>query len=100
MTFEFAEPFRVVYLLVRGGNGLGEEQRLQEARPSRVRLTYTTPDGGSTAEEVRLVDDGEPQRLDAGVSDVSAVTLTILDVHGRDLGAPVALAEVEFFGRQ
>jgi len=100
VTFEFAEPFRVVYLLVRGGNGLGEELRLQEARPARVRLTYTTADGATTAEEVDLVDDGEPQRLDAGVSDVNAVTLTILDVHGRELGAPVALAEVEFFGRR
>ncbi|MBD8063475.1 TFIIB-type zinc ribbon-containing protein [Oceanitalea stevensii] len=93
-----SEPARVVTVLVIAGNGGEEEQRLLEARPRGVRLTMTTSEG-EEVQDVELTDTGEPQPVSVGISDVEQVRLTILSVYGEELGAPVALAEVELRGR-
>lgn len=92
------EPARLVTVLVTAGNGGEEAQRLLEARPREVRLTMTTPEG-EEIEDVELTDTGEAQPVPVGLSDVERVRLTILSVYGEELGAPVALAEVELRGR-
>ncbi|WP_454083304.1 NADase-type glycan-binding domain-containing protein [Georgenia sp. Marseille-Q6866] len=92
------EPARLVTVLVVAGNGGEEEQRLLEARPRGLRLTMTTPEG-EEVQDVELTDTGEPQPVSVGLSDVESVRLTILSVYGEELGAPVALAEVELRGR-
>ncbi|WP_405002544.1 NADase-type glycan-binding domain-containing protein, partial [Georgenia satyanarayanai] len=93
-----SEPVRLVTVLVTAGNGGDEEQRLLEARPREVRLTMTTPEG-TEVQDVELTDSGEPQSVSVGLSDVERVGLTILSVYGEELGAPVAVAEVELRGR-
>ncbi|PYF99185.1 hypothetical protein SAMN05216184_10867 [Georgenia satyanarayanai] len=93
-----SEPVRLVTVLVTAGNGGEEDQRLLEARPREVRLTMTTT-AGEEVQDVELTDTGEPQPVSVGLSDVERVRLTILSVYGEELGAPVALAEVELQGR-
>ena len=99
VEFFFDDPFRLVAVIISGGNGLTEEERRLEARPKQVRLTYTTADGDSTTEVVDLIDTGDAQRVPVGASDVAQVRLTIVDVYEGGPEAPVALAEVDFRGR-
>ncbi|MEE6288286.1 zinc-ribbon domain-containing protein [Georgenia sp. MJ173] len=98
IEFPFDDPFRLVTVVVTAGASPDEDQRLAEARPRDIRLSMTTP-GGLVVEEATLDDVAEPQGVTVGVSDVSAVRLTILSAYGENLQAPVAVAEVEFRGR-
>ncbi|MEE6282112.1 zinc ribbon domain-containing protein [Georgenia sp. MJ170] len=98
IEFPFDDPFRLVTVVVTAGASPDEDQRLAEARPRDIRLSMTTP-GGLVVEEATLDDVAQPQGVPVGVSEVSAVRLTILSAYGENLQAPVAVAEVEFRGR-
>lgn len=98
IEFTFDEPFRLVRVIVAAGASPDDAERLAEGRPRDVRLTMTTP-AGVVVREAELADVGEVQALAVGVSDVSAVRLTILSAYGESPPVPVAIAEVEFQGR-
>lgn len=99
LQFEFAEPFRLVTVLLTSGASTEDETRLQEARPSRVRFTVTTSDGQEQITDMDIVDTGTPQALALPVSDVVTLRMTILAAYGATDDSHVAVAEVEFRGR-
>ncbi|MEE6296167.1 NADase-type glycan-binding domain-containing protein [Georgenia wangjunii] len=101
IQFTFEEPFRLVHVLITGGNSADEEQRLTEGRPREVRLEMHTAAGGEPVlHEVTLEDTSGPQTFTFdGIDDVTGVRLTILSTYGATPETPVAVAEVEFRGR-
>ncbi|GAA2724083.1 zinc ribbon domain-containing protein [Cellulomonas aerilata] len=101
LQLAFDEPFRLVYVLVTPGASRQQEQFLLEARPRDVVVTATRSDGTVLAREFALADEAGEQTLRLGVDDVTAVALTIGSVHpAQDPAAPVAVGEVEIFGRR
>jgi hypothetical protein len=92
----FAEPFRLVAVVVfNGASTKGPEYRA-EGRPHTLRFTFTSPGAAETSREVVLKDAPGQQNLYLGVDDVSRVRVTIVDSVGGGPGRLVALAELEF----
>ncbi|MFG3340765.1 NADase-type glycan-binding domain-containing protein [Glycomyces sp. NPDC048151] len=96
---DFAEPVRLVYLIVSPGVARDQEAFLAQARPEEVELRMFTADGGAVTETVTLADSAEPQTFELGVSDVTAVRLTVLGTYGHEPGKAVAIGELEYFIR-
>lgn len=99
LEFEFAEPFRLVTVLLSAGAAPDDETRLAEARPSRLRFTVTTADGEQHIHDVTVEDTGEPQPISLPHSEVTALRMTVLSAYGAADDRRVAVAEVEFRGR-
>ncbi len=99
LQFDFAEPFRLVTVLLTSGASTEDETRLQQGRPSEVRFTVTTEDGSEHIKDVQIVDTGTPQPLSLPFSNVVSVRMTILAAYGASDDTHVAVAEVEFRGR-
>lgn len=97
---EFANPVRLVDLVVSSGSSRVQEDFLTQARPEKVVVTMTSRDGKETVEEITLVDEAEPQTFGLGVSDVVTVKLTVKSAYGYEHGKVVAVAELEFFQRK
>ena len=96
---DFAEPVRLVYLIVSPGVSRDQEAFLAQARPEEVELRMFTEDGSAVTERVTLADSAEPQTIELGVSDVTAVRLTVLGTYGHEPGRAVAIGELEYFIR-
>lgn len=96
---DFAEPVRLVYLIVSPGVSRDQEAFLAQARPEEIELRMFTEDGEVATERVTLADSAEPQTFELGVSDVTAVRLTVLGTYGHEPGKAVAIGELEYFIR-
>ncbi|GAA4922134.1 hypothetical protein LX16_4833 [Stackebrandtia albiflava] len=95
----FAEPVRLVDVLVSSGASRVQEDFLGQARPAGLEITFTDVEGETTVAEVSLQDSAEPQKFGFGVSDVVSVRFTITSMYGHEPGRHVAVGEVEFFTR-
>lgn len=96
---DFTEPVRLVYLIVSPGVARDQEAFLAQSRPEEIELRMFTEDGGAVTETFTLSDSAEPQTIELGVSDVTAVRLTILGAYGHEEGKAVAIGELEYFIR-
>lgn len=96
----FAEPVRLLDLVVHPGSSPVAEKFLTQARPSTVLITVTSKDGRTTVRTVRLADVPGGQRFHVAVSDAVRVRLTVQGAYGAGEGRYLALAEVEFFRRR
>ncbi|MCU1692370.1 MAG: hypothetical protein JWM64_1461, partial [Frankiales bacterium] len=95
----FAAPHRVVGMVVHTGASTDPKTFLANGRPTRFRVTLSTTSGPPVVREVAVKDQPGEQEVSLGVDDVRVVRLTVLQAQGVRPGVPVALGEVEFFGR-
>ncbi len=72
------------------------------ARPRAVTLEFLGSDGSVIAtRDVELKDQVEPQSVDVGAKGAATVRLTVTSIYlSEKPDAPVAVAEVEFFGKR
>lgn len=96
----FPHPVRLVTLLITPGCSTDDGTFLTQARPSRITLTFYDPAGRPTTRTVTLHDQAGPQTFEVHASDVAKVRLTTDASYGASGGHRLAVAEVEFFGRQ
>ncbi|WP_440899845.1 NADase-type glycan-binding domain-containing protein, partial [Actinosynnema sp.] len=99
IEFAFAEPFRLLALIVHTGAAEDQQQFAAQGRPSSLEVITTAEDGTTRAERVELADKPGPQQWNTGVSDVVRVRLVITGAAGQPPGGHIALGEVEFFRR-
>jgi predicted nucleic acid-binding Zn ribbon protein len=99
VDFAFAEPFRLLSVVVHTGASAAEEGFAAQARPSAVDMVITTEDGTTRTLPVPLADEPGPQTTETGVSGVVRIRLVVREVRGTAPGRHIALGEVEFFRR-
>ncbi|MBM7774859.1 putative nucleic acid-binding Zn ribbon protein [Actinokineospora baliensis] len=99
-TFTFAEPFRLLSVVIHTGPTAERDRFAEQARPTALTLTTTGSDGSTTTRSITLADEPGPQRTDLGVSDVVEVSLEIRAASGLGGGNHIALGEIEFFRRR
>ncbi|QUF05509.1 zinc ribbon domain-containing protein [Actinosynnema pretiosum subsp. pretiosum] len=99
IEFAFAEPFRLLALIVHTGAAEDQQQFAAQGRPSSLEVVTTAEDGTTRAERVELADKPGPQQWNTGVSDVVRIRLVITGAAGQPPGGHIALGEVEFFRR-
>jgi hypothetical protein len=97
--FTFAQPFRLLGVIITAGASTDQTAFNQQARPTAVDLVVTSSDGTSTTLPVTLADKPGPQTTNTGVSDVTGIRLVIRAATAQAPGQSVALAEIEFFKR-
>ncbi|GAA2997378.1 NADase-type glycan-binding domain-containing protein [Actinokineospora diospyrosa] len=98
-TFTFAEPFRLLSVVIHTGPTAERDRFAEQARPTALTLTTTSSDGSTRSTPITLADEPGPQRTDLGISDVAEVRLEIRASAGLGGGNHIALGEVEFFRR-
>ncbi|WP_447007939.1 NADase-type glycan-binding domain-containing protein [Saccharothrix isguenensis] len=99
VEFGFANPFRLLSVVVHTGAGVEEEAFLGQARASALDMVVTSTDGASRTIPLPLADRVGPQRVDTAVSGVVRVRLVVRAAAGLAPGRHIALGEVEFFRR-
>ena len=95
----FEKPVRLRKLLITPGSSAKQDEYLKQARPSRVTLTLHTSDGERSTRKLTLKDQAGDQSFDVHGSDVERVRVTVEDAFGVRPGRRLAIAELEFFGR-
>ncbi|MBZ2197053.1 zinc ribbon domain-containing protein [Occultella gossypii] len=96
----FAQPFRLVRILITPGASTVQEDFLAADRPQTLTVTTTTSTGAQESEEIVLEDRAGAQSVELVTENVVAVRLTIVDTFAPSPESFVALAEVEFRGRE
>ncbi|CAM3496074.1 zinc ribbon domain-containing protein [Occultella aeris] len=96
----FAQPFRMVRILITPGQSTVQEDFLAADRPQTLTVTTTTSTGAQESEEIVLEDRAGAQSVELVIENVVAVRLTIVDTFAPSPESFVALAEVEFRGRE
>ncbi|MEU6406407.1 zinc ribbon domain-containing protein [Streptomyces sp. NPDC046985] len=94
----FAEPTRLLDLLITPGESTRPDQLSKSALPHRVEVRVTGANGKTTTRELNLDQGAGAQRVPFRVGEVTAVRFTLKSAY---LPAPtkqVAIAEIEFFG--
>ncbi|HWU09898.1 MAG TPA: zinc ribbon domain-containing protein, partial [Streptomyces sp.] len=99
VTYTFGKPFRFVDLIITNGASKTAEEYAREARALRMDMEVTAQDGRVHRKPIALSDKPGPQTVPVGISDVTAVRLTLSAPAGPARGRHIALAEVEFFQR-
>jgi F5/8 type C domain. len=99
VEFTFAEPVRLVAVLVSPGASGKQPVFRSQARPRSVELSWVTASGDTGSREYELVDAADAQRLDVGATAVRRLRLTVLSSYGARGDRHVAVGEVEFFVR-
>ncbi|MFD9065539.1 zinc ribbon domain-containing protein, partial [Kitasatospora purpeofusca] len=99
ITCTFAEPFRLVAVIVTNGASTSPEDYAGEGRALRIDLEVTDSNGRKSVKKLTLIDKPGPQTFDTGISDVTTVRLTLEAPAGLDGDRHLALAELEFFRR-
>lgn len=99
IEFTFAEPFRLLSVVVHAGATAEEEGFGAQARPSTMDIEVVSEDGATHTVPVTLADRPGPQRTDTGISEVTRIRLVIRGAAGLVPGMHIALGEVEFFRR-
>ncbi|OLF17612.1 zinc ribbon domain-containing protein [Actinophytocola xanthii] len=99
VDFGFAEPFRLLSVVVHTGASAEEEGFAAQARPAAVDMVITRDDGTTRTLAVTLADEPGPQTTETGVSGVVRIRLVVREARGTAPGRHIALGEVEFFRR-
>ncbi|MGI5440830.1 NADase-type glycan-binding domain-containing protein [Streptomyces shenzhenensis] len=97
---EFDRPVRLQKLLITSGSSANGDEFLAQARPSEITVTLISAEGERTTKGINLNDAPGQQSFDVRGSDVTRVRLTVDAAYGVRSDRRVAVAEVEFFGRQ
>ncbi len=95
----FEKPVRLRKLLITPGSSAKQDEFLKQARPSRVTLTLYSSGGERSTKSLTLKDQAGDQSFDVRGSDVERVRVTVDDAFGVRPGRRLAVAELEFFGR-
>jgi hypothetical protein len=99
MQAEFANPVRLLDVLIYPGVAPDRPTFLTEGRPKAVRITVTSKSGKVTNKDVTLTDLQGKHRYSVKASDAVTVRVTLLSAYGAQVGRVVAIAELEFFAR-
>lgn len=99
VTYTFAKPFRMVDLILTNGASTTRKAYDSQGRALTVDMEVTMSGGGTKRTTLTLDDRPGEQTFPVGISDVTAVRLTLRAPVGLARGRCVALAEVEFFRR-
>lgn len=99
IEFTFAEPFRLLSVVVHAGASPEEDGFAAQARPSTMDMVVVAEDGATQTVPITLADRPGSQQTDTGISNVTRIRLVIRGVAGLAPGRHIALGEVEFFGR-
>ncbi|MDT0321577.1 NADase-type glycan-binding domain-containing protein [Streptomyces millisiae] len=94
----FAEPTRLLDVIITPGVSPRADQLRESARPHRVEARITTQEGSTTTRELTLDPGLGPQRRQFRAEGVTSVRFTILSSYGAAADRQVAIAEIEFFG--
>jgi len=97
--FTFAQPFRLLGVVIHTGASTRREDFDQQARPAALDLVVTTSDGTTTTLPVSLADQPGPQTTDTRISNVVTIRVVIRGAAGLTPGRHIALGEIEFFKR-
>ncbi|MFG3513605.1 NADase-type glycan-binding domain-containing protein [Streptomyces bobili] len=95
----FAEPTRLLDLIITPGTSTRADQLSQSALPHRIKATITTKDGRTTTRDITLDQSAGGQRRAFRVGEVTKVRFTLESAYGASASKQVAIAEIEFFGR-
>lgn len=95
----FAEPTRLLDLIITPGTSARPDQLSQSALPHRIKATITTKDGRTTTRDLVLDQGAGGQRRSFRVGEVTKVRFTLESAYGASAAKQVAIAEIEFFGR-
>src|SRR4051794_22005369 len=97
----FAESFRLTRVLVVPGASADEKEWLTGSSPEVLTLTATTAAGTQKVVDIPLADRAGLQHSgDLGIDDVIKLRLAISSTYRATPQTHVAIAEVEFRGRQ
>ncbi|SES32238.1 NADase-type glycan-binding domain-containing protein [Streptomyces qinglanensis] len=99
VSCRFAEPFRLVAVVVHIGASKTPAEFHAQARPVRADLVVTSQDGTRHTEELTFSDKPGQQTVHTGISDVVEVRLVVRAAAGAGEGRHIALGELEFFRR-
>ncbi|MFE9722755.1 zinc ribbon domain-containing protein [Streptomyces sp. NPDC005794] len=99
VTYTFGKPFRLVDLIITNGASKSAEKYAEEARALQMDMEVTVKGGHVHRKPIALSDKAGPQTVSVGISDVTAIRLTLSSPAGLARGRHIALAEVEFFQR-
>ncbi|MEV5987459.1 discoidin domain-containing protein [Streptomyces sp. NPDC052051] len=97
---DFERPVRLRELLITSGSSTKSDEFLGQARPSKITVTLVSSEGERTSKVLNLSDAPGQQSFTVRGSDVTRVRLTVDAAYGVRADRRVAVAEVEFFGRQ
>nr|WP_229888110.1 hypothetical protein [Streptomyces olivaceoviridis] len=97
---DFEHPVRMRQLLVTSGISTKPDEFLSQARPSEITVTLVSSRGEHTTKNLSLNDAPGQQSFEVQGADVTRVRLTVDAAYGTRPDRRVAIAEVEFFGRQ
>lgn len=95
----FAEPTRLLDVIITPGVSSRPETIAESALPKRVEAQITTADGKKTTRFLTLDQGSGGQRRAFRVGSVTAVRFVIRSAHAASGDKQVAIAEIEFFGR-
>ncbi|WP_405815998.1 zinc ribbon domain-containing protein [Streptomyces sp. NBC_01390] len=95
----FAEPTRLLDVLITPGVSARAETLSESALPKRVEAQITTADGKKTTRILNLDQGAGAQTRAFRVGSVTSVRFVILSAHAASGDKQVAIAEIEFFGR-
>ncbi|MFF2012398.1 zinc-ribbon domain-containing protein [Streptomyces sp. NPDC058195] len=98
LTCTFAEPFRLVGVVIYPGVSTKAAEFRRSGRPTEAELVITNADGDTTTKKVKLNDKPGQFTVRTGISDVVSVRLVLKAAAGQDEG-PIAVGEVEFYRR-
>ncbi|MEU4347935.1 zinc ribbon domain-containing protein [Streptomyces sp. NPDC023838] len=99
IEFSFAEPTRLLDVIITPGVSARAEQLGASALPYRVKATVTMKDGKTTTRDITLDQGAGGQRRPFRIADAVRVRLTVESAYAVSGDKQVAIAEVEFFGR-
>ncbi|MFE9631294.1 NADase-type glycan-binding domain-containing protein [Streptomyces sp. NPDC006463] len=98
-TYTFAKPFRLVDVIITNGASSSPEEYANQGRALQIDMEVTARDGRKVRKQLTLSDKPGPQTFPTGISDATAIRLTLDAPAGSAPDRHLALAEVEFFQR-
>lgn len=99
VDFGFAQPFRLLGVIIHTGASTNREGFDQQARPTALDLVVTASDGTTTTLQISLADQPGPQTTNTAISNVVTIRVVIRGAAGLTPGRHIALGEIEFFKR-
>ncbi|WP_243727232.1 NADase-type glycan-binding domain-containing protein [Actinocrispum wychmicini] len=99
VQFSFAQPFRLVGVIITPGASTDPAVFAKQARPTAIDLVVTTSTGETSTVPITVADKPGPQTTNTGISDVVAIRLVIRAATAQAPGRSIALGEIEFFKR-
>ncbi len=102
LVTKFADPFRLVYVLITPGvDGEKEEAYLKSGRPRELRLILTSEDGSNRVKTIELDDELGSDQFHVTGNNITQVKIEIVSSYpGSVSGSHTAIAEIEFHARK